>query len=189
MERMGKNQSGSMAALIGVNEEQSKLIKKQNQGIVLANINAPGQIVISGDNESINEAIDFAKYIGIKKSILLNVSGAFHSPLMSKARIPLLDIINSVPFYDAKIPVYQNIHAKPEFEANKIKENLINQLENPVLWSQTITNMLNRGIINFYELGPGKVLSGLNKRIDKTISTQNFDKIEHLNETTAIQFS
>ena len=186
MEKVGKYQSGGMAALIGANEKQSKLIDRQIQGIVLANINAPGQIVISGDKESINEAIDLAKNIGIRKSIMLNVSGAFHSPLMSKARIPLRDIINSVPFYDTKIPVYQNVHAKPEFQANKIMKNLISQLESPVLWSQTITNMLNSGIKNFYEVGPGKVLSGLNRRIDDAIITQNFDKIEDLNEATAI---
>ena len=99
---------------------------------------------------------------------------------MAPVREPLLKIVKSVPFKDAHIPVYQNVSAKPVNDATIIQENIINQLESPVLWSETILNMKNKGFADFFEVGPGKVLKGLNQRIYPESTTINFDKLEHL---------
>ena len=99
---------------------------------------------------------------------------------MISTRKPLQEIINSVIFHDAKVPIYQNVVSKAMTDIKNIKQNILNQLENPVLWSDTIVEMVNNGITNFIEVGPGKVLNGLNRRINKNIITLNFDKMEHL---------
>ena len=176
-----KIKPGSMAAIIGANDTEINTICQQEGIVVPANINAPGQIVISGEKKSIDNAINKAKKIGIRRAVPLNVSGAFHSPLMQSARKPLQGIINSVSFQEVITPIYQNILAKPVTDIKSIKNNILNQLEKPVLWKNTIENMIKDGITNFIELGPGKVLSGLNRRISKDITTINFDKIEDLN--------
>ena len=108
------------------------------------------------------------------------VSGAFQSPLMRSARKPLQEIINSLNFQDAKVPVYQNVVAKAVTDINNIRQNILKQLENPVLWSDTIVEMVKNGMTEFIEVGPGKVLNGLNRRINKNIITHNCDKMEHL---------
>ncbi|MEE2858453.1 MAG: ACP S-malonyltransferase [Candidatus Neomarinimicrobiota bacterium] len=180
MENAGTKHPGSMAAIIGANEDQIQEICNQNTLIVPANQNAPGQTVISGENSAIDQAITLGKKMGLKRIIKLNVSGAFHSPLMQSARKPLIDIIDLVKFKTSKIPIYQNFNAKPETNITNIKKNLINQLENPVLWHQTINLMVQNKISDFHEIGPGKVLSGLNRRINKQIHTKNHGKIEDL---------
>jgi [acyl-carrier-protein] S-malonyltransferase len=148
--------------------------------VVPANMNAPGQVIISGDIEAVDIALATARELGIRRTIPLNVSGAFHSPLMRSARKPLQKIINSVSFQDAKVPVYQNVVAKAVTDIKNIRQNILNQLENPVLWSDTISEMVKNGMTEFIEVGPGKVLNGLNRRINKNIITHNFDKMEHL---------
>ncbi len=180
MANTGKTTPGTMAAILGAKDDQLEIICNQDGIVVPANINAPGQIVISGDIKAINAAIKTAKDIGIRRALKLNVSGAFHSPLMEPVRKPLLEIIDSVRFKDAHIPVYQNVSAKPVTDSITIQKNIINQLESPVLWSETILNMKNEGISNFFEVGPGKVLKGLNKRIYPESTTINCDKLEHL---------
>ena len=172
---------GTMAAIIGANEKQLEIICAQAGMVVPANLNAPGQVVISGEIEAVDSALATAKELGIRRAIALNVSGAFHSPLMTSARKPLQEVINSVNFMDAKIPVYQNFVAKAVTDLNDIRQNILNQLENPVLWSDTIIKMVQSGITEFIEVGPGKVLNGLNRCISKEIITHNFDKMEHLN--------
>ena len=181
MENASINHPGSMAAIIGENEDKIQEICDQNPLVVPANQNAPGQTVISGEKSAINRAIIQGKKMGLKKIIKLNVSGAFHSPLMQSAREPLKEIIETVKFKPSQIPIYQNFNAKPETDINNIKKNLINQLENPVLWHQTINLMLQNNISNFHEIGPGKVLSGLNRRINNQINTNNHEKIKDLN--------
>ena len=180
MANAGKKAPGAMAAIIGADKEQLEIICRQNGIVVPANMNAPGQAVISGDKIAVEAAINTAKEIGIRRALPLRVSGAFHSPLMRPAREPLLEIINSVNFRDAKIPVYQNIQAEPVTDYNILRENILKQLENPVLWSDTILNMKKEGINNFFEVGPGKVLKGLNKRIFPESTTIICDKLEHL---------
>jgi len=180
MAKAGEVQPGGMAAILGADEEQIKEICNQGGIVVPANINAPGQVVISGEVEAVNSAVVTAKSIGIRKAIPLNVSGAFHSPLMIPARKPLSTILDSVEFKNTDIPVYQNASAKPETNANSIKENVLKQLENPVLWSDIILNMLANGFGEFIEVGPGKVLSGLNRRIKRDISSTPIGTIEQI---------
>ena len=185
MAHANENNPGTMVAIIGIDEEELQIICNQSGIVVPANINAPGQIVISGEIEAINTAIKTAKSLGIRKIIPLNVAGAFHSPLMISAREPLKEIISSVNFHNAKVPIYQNVNAKGEINSTIIQKNIIDQLEKPVLWSNTIIKMIQDGITNFFELGPGMILKGLNQRINKEMITQNFEKIEHL-DTHAI---
>jgi len=180
MAQAGKNAPGTMAAILGADDDQLKIICKQNGVVVPANINAPGQVVISGEIKAIKNAIITAKEIGIRRALALNVSGAFHSPLMTPARQPLLDVIDSIEFNNAKIPVYQNVSASPVTNAAAIRDNILNQLENPVLWCDTILNLKQMGITDFYEVGPGKVLKGLNRRIFPESTTITCDKLEHL---------
>jgi len=180
MAKAGEVQPGGMAAILGADEEQIKEICNQGGIVVPANINAPGQVVISGEVEAVNSAVVTAKSLGIRKAIPLNVSGAFHSPLMIPARKPLSTILDSVEFKNTDIPVYQNASAKPETNANSIKENVLKQLENPVLWSDIILNMLANGFGEFIEVGPGKVLSGLNRRIKRDISSTPIGTIEQI---------
>ena len=180
MAQAGKNAPGTMAAILGADDDQLKIICKQNGVVVPANINAPGQVVISGEIKAIKNAIITAKEIGIRRALALNVSGAFHSPLMTPARQPLLDVIDSIEFNNAKIPVYQNVSASPVTNATAIRDNILNQLENPVLWCDTILNLKQMGITDFYEVGPGKVLKGLNRQIFPESTTITCDKLEHL---------
>ena len=180
MAQAGKNSLGTMAAILGADDDQLKIICKQDGVVVPANINAPGQVVISGEIKAIENAIITAKEIGIRRALALNVSGAFHSPLMAPARQPLLDVIDSIEFNNAKIPVYQNVSASPVINAAVIRDNILNQLENPVLWCDTILNLKQMGITDFYEVGPGKVLKGLNRRIFPESTTITCDKLEHL---------
>jgi len=180
MAQAGKNAPGTMAAILGADDDQLKIICKQNGVVVPANINAPGQVVISGEIKAIKNAIITAKEIGIRRALALNVSGAFHSPLMTPARQPLLDVINSIEFNNAKIPVYQNVSASPVTNATAIRDNILNQLENPVLWCDTILNLKQMGITDFFEVGPGKVLKRLNRQIFPESTTITCDKLEHL---------
>jgi len=180
MANASKESPGTMAAIFGADDEQLKIICKQNGIVVPANLNTPGQIVISGEINAIENAISTSKDIGIRRALILNVSGAFHSPLMSPARKPLLNVINSVKFKDADIPVFQNVSAVPSKKASVLKENILKQLENPVLWSDTILNMKKDGITKFIEVGPGKVLNGFNRQIYPESTTINCYKLEHL---------
>ena len=180
MANSGKQYPGTMAVILGANDKQLKIICKQDGIVVPANLNAPGQIVISGEINAIENAIITAKNIGVRRALPLNVSGAFHSPLMSSAREELSKVINTIKFMDAYMPVFQNVSATPVTKASIIQENILKQLENPVLWSDTILNMKRHGIIDFFEVGPGNVLNGLNRRIYPESTTINCDKLEHL---------
>lgn len=165
MAKAGNLHPGSMAAILGADENQLETICNQSGIVVPANLNAPGQVVISGEIDAVTNAISTAKEIGIRRALPLNVSGAFHSPLMTSARVPLLEALDSVNFNDAKIPVYQNVNAEPVTKADELKSNILKQLESPVRWSEIISNMSRDGFTSFLEVGPGKVLQGLNKRI------------------------
>ena len=165
MTKAGDLQPGSMAVILGADQGQLETICNQNGIVLPANLNAPGQVVISGEVDAVANAIVTAKKIGIRIALPLNVSGAFHSPLMTPARVPLLEALDSVNFSDAKIPVYQNVSAKPVTNADELKSNILKQLESPVRWAEIISNMNRDGFTSFLEIGPGKVLQGLNKRI------------------------
>ncbi|MEE9189340.1 MAG: ACP S-malonyltransferase [Candidatus Neomarinimicrobiota bacterium] len=182
----GTTNPGSMAAIIGLdNEVVDELCAAYNNSdgiVVTANKNTPSQTVISGHLKAVKWVVDLAKQRGALKAILLNVSGAFHSPLMRPAREALAEKINSIEIRDASIPVYANISAEPVEIAEDIKNCLIKQLEMPVLWHKTIGNMKQNGINSFIEVGPGRVLRGLNKRIDQSLSVSNVSSLVELNQ-------
>lgn len=165
MAKAGELQPGAMAAILGAEQDQLEAICDQNGIVLPANLNAPGQVVISGEVDAVADAIITAKKMGIRRALPLNVSGAFHSPLMTPARVPLLEALEAVNFRDAKVPVYQNVNAKPVTDANELKSNILKQLESPVRWAEIISNMNCDGFTSYLEIGPGKVLQGLNRRI------------------------
>ena len=185
MANAGMEKSGTMAALVGLDDETVINLCKSYEGngvVVPANFNSPGQVVISGNINAVEWAITSSKDAGARMAVELNVSGAFHSPLMSPARENLAEMINSLEISDTVYPVFTNVDAKPVTKAIDIKSSLIQQLENPVLWAKSILEMKSKGINHFIEVGPGKVLQGLNKRIDRSIISQGVDSITKLEQ-------
>ena len=183
MHSAGREKPGSMAAIIGMEpdkvDELCESVKKF--GIIQpANYNSPGQIAISGDVEAIRQAVIKAPEMGAMKAVELVVSGAFHSPLMEAASEGLADALNKTTFNDAKVPVYSNVESKPVKDKQAIRNLLLKQLTNPVLWQQIIENMISDGYDKFYEIGPGKVLRGLLKRINRSVSCQEIGTIDNL---------
>jgi len=161
----------AMAAIIGADDKMVEDVCTSIDDIVVpANYNSPGQIVISGSNEGIDEAVKIIREKGVKLAIRLAVSGAFHSPLMEPARSELEEAITKTSFNMPICPVYQNVTAKPSIDPGVIKTNLVAQLTSPVLWTQLIHNMITDGATSFTEVGPGSVLQGLIKKINKDIS-------------------
>lgn len=181
MQYAGTIMQGTMAAIVGL---QSKVVEQlcseaSSAGIVqCANFNSPGQIVISGSVEGVKKAMELCKAKGAKLVKELVVSGAFHSPLMEPAKEKLQHALNDTHFYDAKFHVYTNVTAKPVTDKDEIKKLLFDQLTSPVRWDETIQNMINDGIEEFYEIGPGKVLQGLVKRINPDVKVFGIDKYE-----------
>ncbi len=177
-ELMSQAPPGAMAAIIGLGDEQllTVLNNVADAGAVVpANFNSPGQIVISGESAAIDAAMHAAKAAGAKITVKLAVSGAFHSPLMREADAQMAALIDAAPFQDAQIPVYQNVTARPATAAADLQAALREQMTNPVRWTDTIRAMIEGGATNFYELGPGNVLAGLVKRIDKSVSVETTD--------------
>jgi [acyl-carrier-protein] S-malonyltransferase len=161
-------QPSTMAAILGLDDEKVEEICKQVNGVVVpANYNCPGQLVISGDVDAVNKACELMKAAGAKRALVLNVGGAFHSPLMEPARVSLEKAIHAVTFHQPVCPVYQNVDARPETNPERIKQNLVAQLTAPVRWTQTVLNMAADGAERFVECGPGNVLQGLVKKIVK----------------------
>jgi [acyl-carrier-protein] S-malonyltransferase len=164
----------TMAAILGLEDEKVEQICKSIKGVVVpANYNCPGQLVISGTHEAVNEACEKMKEAGAKRALVLPVGGAFHSPLMEPARQELAEAINDTEFNTPICPVYQNVKAQPVENPDIIKINLIAQLTAPVLWTQTVKAMVDNGATQFVEIGPGKVLSGLVKKIAPSSETTN----------------
>lgn len=182
MQKAGEENPGTMAAIIGLDDKTVyEICSKVNDGIVQpANFNAPGQIVISGDVPSVRKAMELAQNAGAKMVKELVVSGAFHSPLMESAKERLKEALDEVEFKKPSVPVYFNVTAKPTFDIDEIKNLLYHQITSPVLWSQIITNMFSDGASKFYEIGPGKVLQGLIKRIVPNVEISGFDKFKEI---------
>lgn len=166
---------GTMAAILGLEDKVVEDICRDIEGIVVpANYNCPGQLVISGAVESIKLAAERLTEAGAKRAIVLEVGGAFHSPLMEPAREKLAAAIENTTFQPPLCPVYQNINALPQSHPDQIKSNLIAQLTGAVRWTQTVENMLKDGISNFVEVGgTGKVLSGLVKKVAREAETSS----------------
>lgn len=181
MLQAGIEKPGTMAAVIGLNPDQVQDACKEasEKGIVqCANFNSPGQVVISGSVDGVHAAMDISKEKGAKLVKELVVSGAFHSPLMSSAIDKLSARLDETEFNDASIPVYANVTAKPVRNKDEIKKLLVEQLSAPVRWEETIKNMIADGVTDFVEVGPGKVLQGLIKRIDRSVNISGIDNFE-----------
>ena len=161
----------SMAAILGLEDALVEDICTQVDGIVVpANYNCPGQLVISGETAAVEKACGLLKEAGAKRALLLPVNGAFHSPLMQSAQDRLAAAIENTKFRKATLPVYQNITTSAVTDADEIKKNLIAQLTGPVKWTQSVQNMIKDGAELFVEVGPGKTLQGLIKKIDPLVS-------------------
>ncbi|HEU4718656.1 MAG TPA: ACP S-malonyltransferase [Bacteroidia bacterium] len=167
MQKACEMQPSTMAAVLGMDDGKVEEIcaSVTDDVVVAANYNCPGQLVISGSVTGINKAIELLKAAGAKRALVLPVGGAFHSPLMEPARVELEAAIRATKFSAPVCPVYQNVNAKPVLDPAEIQQNLIAQLTAPVRWTQTVQNMVADGATNFIEVGPGKVLQGLVKKI------------------------
>ncbi len=165
---------GTMAAIIGLPDEKVEEIcqevSKEGKVVIPANYNCPGQLVISGDKEGIEEACEKLKASGAKRALPLKVGGAFHSPLMQPAKDELQKAIEATTVNTPQCPVYQNVDGKPYTDAAKIKANLIAQLTSSVRWTTTVQNMIADGATDFTECGPGKALQGMIGRISKEVT-------------------
>jgi len=165
---------GTMAAVIGLPDEKIEEVCKEcstpGNIVVPANYNCPGQLVISGNVDAINQACEKLKAAGAKRALPLKVGGAFHSPLMQPAKEELQKAIEATEFSAPKCPVYQNVDGKPHTDASEIKANLIAQLTSSVRWTSSVQNMIADGADDFTECGPGKALQGMIGRIDKNVA-------------------
>ena len=168
MQKACDHEPGTMAAVLGMEDGLVEKICADTEGIVVAaNYNCPGQLVISGAVPAIEMACESLKNAGARRALILPVGGAFHSPLMEPARIELANAIDATSFKTPRCPVYQNVVAKAVNDPLEIQKNLIDQLTAPVKWTQSINEMLKAGATSFTEVGPGKVLQGLVKKISK----------------------
>lgn len=182
MEGAVPNGEGSMAAILGLDREPLAKVTAEvsNSGfpVSLANLNCPGQIVISGSRKGVELAGGKAKEAGAKRAIPLEVSGPFHSSLMKPAAAQLREVLDGLDMKEARIPVIANVSANSMTTAIEIKENLIEQLYSPVLWEDSVVKMIDLGVDTFIEIGPGKVLSGLIKKINRSVKTYSISDEE-----------
>ncbi|ADY29727.1 MULTISPECIES: ACP S-malonyltransferase [Cellulophaga] len=172
MQKACEMQSSTMAAVLGLEDAVVEKVCEEIDGVVVAaNYNCPGQLVISGEVEAINAACEKLKEAGARRALLLPVGGAFHSPLMEPAREELAAAIENTTFSEPSCPIYQNVPTTAVKNAEEIKKNLISQLTAPVKWTQSVQNMVADGATLFTEVGPGKVLQGLVKKINRASET------------------
>ena len=171
MQQACEAQPGTMAAVVGAEDSliEEVCANIKDMVVVPANYNCPGQLVISGSLEGVSAASEKLKEAGVKRVVPLSVGGAFHSPLMEPARVELAEAINETTFSQGICPIYQNVTGQSVNDPEIIKKNLISQLTSPVLWTQTMRNILANGVHTIVEVGPGKVLQGLFKKMDKSL--------------------
>ena len=185
MHEAGQKRPGSMAAIIGLDEILLTEVCQETD-TKIANINCPGQLVISGAVENLGKAVDLAKAKGAHRAIPLQVSGAFHTPLMQSAVDGMFEIISTLSFSDPAIPIIGNTTAQPLTTADAIKEELLRQLCNCVRWQRSIEYMIDNGVSTFVEIGPGKVLTGLIKRINHGVELINIGDVEAIKSISKI---
>ena len=178
MQAACNQQPSTMAAVLGLDDAKVEEICAEIDGVVVpANYNCPGQLVISGAATAVEQACEKLKSAGAKRALILPVGGAFHSPLMESARVELERAINATEFSRPACPVYQNVDAKQYTDPQAIKQNLVKQLTAPVRWTQSAQNMIADGADMFVELGPGNVLQGLIKKIDRNLTAESKQSI------------
>jgi len=186
MQDAGITNPGTMAAIIGMTDEDvismCNTISSDESVVVAANFNSPGQVVISGNINAVHEAMEKARDLGARIAKELNVSGAFHSPLMEPAKKRLSAALDTIEINTATMPVYANVTAQPTTEADELRLNLKNQLDFPVKWHKTIDNMKTAGATEMMEIGPGRVLQGLTRRIDKKLISKGVETLEQIEE-------
>jgi len=176
MQKACELQSSTMAAVLGLEDSVVEEVCSSVDGIVVAaNYNCPGQLVISGEVQAVETACDLLKEKGARRALILPVGGAFHSPLMEPAREELAQAIEQTTFSEPLCPVYQNVPASAITDPSVIKENLIKQLTAPVKWTQSIQAMIADGGADFVEIGPGKVLQGLMRKIDRSVDASSIN--------------
>ncbi len=174
MQKACENQSSTMAAVLGLEDQVVEDVCQSIDGVVVpANYNCPGQLVISGATEAVEKACETLKEKGAKRAMILPVGGAFHSPLMEPAREELAQAISETHFNQPNCPIYQNVTTSAVTDPEAIKQNLIAQLTAPVKWTQTMQQMLADGMTSYTEVGPGKVLQGLLKKVDRRFPTNS----------------
>lgn len=174
MQKACELQPSTMAAVLGLDDDVVEKICAMSEGVVVAaNYNCPGQLVISGEVEAVNKACEALKEEGARRALVLPVGGAFHSPLMEPAREELAAAIENTLFSKPNCPIYQNVTAYAVTDENDIKANLISQLTAPVRWTQSVQQMIADGAVHFTEVGPGKVLQGLVKKINREADTSS----------------
>ncbi|MCH7731886.1 MAG: ACP S-malonyltransferase [Candidatus Marinimicrobia bacterium] len=185
MQKAGEENQGTMAAILGLDSKMLEEICEEcsNFGIVTpANFNSQIQIVISGEIDAVKKAMELAKERGARKTIALNVSGAFHSSLMTSAKERIKETLNTIQMNEPKFPVVMNVTAEETTDLEIIRKNLIDQMDNPVRWIEIIKIMKQAGISHFMEVGPGRVLQGLNKRIDQSLVTEGISSFNQIFE-------
>ena len=172
MQKACERVPSTMAAILGMEDQAvEEVCREIGEVVVPANYNSPGQIVISGSVPGVDLAVARLTELGARLAIKLSVGGAFHSPLMEPARLELETAIVNTPFREPVCPIYQNVTAEPSSDPEAIKKNLILQLTSPVQWTQTVRNMLRDGASSFTEVGPGTVLQGLIRKVDREVPT------------------
>jgi len=179
MYEAGLKNPGGMLAILGLDEKTLKDVSLRS-GTEISNINCPGQIVVSGAIEALAEANDLAKTKGARAVIPLKVSGAFHSALMEPIIAEFSEIVSSFEFHSPSIPIISNVTAQPLTDVDSIKEDLVKQLRNCVQWQRSVEYIMQNGVTTFYEIGPGKVLSGLIRRINSELQIFNVSGIEDI---------
>ncbi|MGC6428294.1 MAG: ACP S-malonyltransferase [Flavobacteriales bacterium] len=174
MQKACEENPSTMAAILGLDDKIVEEICEEISGVVVpANYNCPGQLVISGSLEAIDKACEKLSEAGARRALKLPVGGAFHSPLMESAKLELSNAIEATSFKQGDCPIYQNVVAKAVENPNEIKQNLNEQLTASVRWTQTMQQMINDGVTSVTEIGPGKVLQGLFKKVDRSITTES----------------
>lgn len=187
MQSAGKTRQGAMAAIIGLEDEViTELCNTSAKAgqVTPANFNCPGQVVISGEEQAVKKAMEVAKEKGAKRALQLPVSGAFHSALMQPAVEALTSILEDVPFSKAQIPVIPNVTTEPTTDPQQLKELLIQQVVSPVRWTESMITLGNQGITQAYEVGPGSVLKGLMRRINRDIAVTEMGTVEAIQSLT-----
>ena len=175
MEEAAKKHPGKMAAVLDLDADKIAQICRES-GCQIANLNCPGQIVITGNADAVAKASEACSSAGAKKVIQLEVSGGFHSSLMLDASVKLREILEAVPLSDSQVPIISNYTALPQQEAGLIRENLVKQIYSSVRWEESMRYLRSQGVTKFFEFGPGRVLKGLMRRIDPAAAVVNIEK-------------
>lgn len=183
MNEAAEKTSGAMAAVLGLDNQTVIDLTKEMTGVYVANFNSNGQVVITGDKEQINANLDKFKEAGAKRVLPLAVSGAFHSPLMREAGNSFVDFVKQFNFNNSNVDVYTNVDAEATNKGEDFRAKLPEQIYSSVCWTQTINNIAKNGTVDFIEIGPGRVLNGLNKKINTELNTLNVSDVDSLNVT------